>query len=388
MLEKIVFLTTSLLGFVTLLLIGFRFKTNRHTNLYFILFLLLSSFRFLAYGVIDLVRYQNFHKRIDLLFAVTAWPLFYLYFSTLVDNKNPFQKKKLLHFIFPSFLFILFCLQPVFTNEVFIIGRKFGFSIIVAFNVAYTLASYKLLATKVWNRNSEILVINQQNTIIKRWTKWFFILFTLLLFRFFINLALNNKDYWYINQNNFLWVGALIWMAMYAKILYSPEFLYGYEVFQNKIKEYKKNQIIFNNIWLLENPKGVTNVQDLVLKEKIAPHTENYVLSIEYLAVNTNTFLSENFKIVDLARKLDIPKSHLSFIFKYHAAISFNDFRKIIRIQKTILLIEEGYLKKDTMESLASVAGFTSYSAFFKSFKSITGMSPQEYIKNRSSYIA
>ena len=45
----------------------------------------------------------------------------------------------------------------------------------------------------------------------------------------------------------------------------------------------------------------------------------------------------------------------------------------------SILLMEEGYLKYNTMESLALETGFTSYSSFFKSFKSITGLPPYEY---------
>jgi len=201
--------------------------------------------------------------------------------------------------------------------------------------------------------------------------------------RFLINLMLNKNEFWYVNQNNFLWVGALIWLVLYAKILYSPEFLYGYDVFQNKIKEYKKHNIIFDNIWLIDTSQELSCVQDTVLKEKIAPHIENYVLSIEHLAVNTNLFLSHALKKQDLAKKLNIPQSHLGYIFKYHASINFADFKKIIRIQKTILLIEEGFLNDNTMEALAVQTGFTSYSSFFKSFKSITGMSPQEYIKNQ-----
>jgi AraC-like DNA-binding protein len=41
--------------------------------------------------------------------------------------------------------------------------------------------------------------------------------------------------------------------------------------------------------------------------------------------------------------------------------------------------MEEDYLKSNTMESLANDVGFSSYSPFFKSFKTITGLSPQEY---------
>jgi AraC-like DNA-binding protein len=93
--------------------------------------------------------------------------------------------------------------------------------------------------------------------------------------------------------------------------------------------------------------------------------------------------------VADLANYLNIPKSHLIYVFKYHSNISFIDFKKIIRIQKSTLLISEGYLKVNTFESLAAEVGFSTYSAFFKSFKSIIGVSPQEYysqIKTATDY--
>jgi len=382
MLEKTIYLLTALLGFITLLLIGFRYKTNRHTNLYFIVFLFLSNLRFLAHGFIDELPIADYIKLIDVSFSLFTWPLFYLYFKKIVNSQASLKRYNFLHFVLPILLFLLVCFEQRFTNQAFEIGCKIGFFVVILFNVVYSIVTYKLLRNNVWKRKSDIVVINQQNKTIKQWTQSLFALFNLMLIRYIINLALNNTTEWYINKNNFLWLGALIWIVMYIKILYSPEFLYGHDVFQNKIKEYKRHAIIFDNIWVLNTVKEITNIQDTALKEKMESNIETYVLSIEHLALNTNLFFTENFDSKNLARKLGIPKSYLLFIFKYHAVISFNDFRKIIRIQKTILLIEEGYLKKDTMESLASVAGFTSYSSFFKSFKSITGVSPQEYIRN------
>jgi AraC-like DNA-binding protein len=170
---------------------------------------------------------------------------------------------------------------------------------------------------------------------------------------------------------------------MYVKILYSPDFLYGYDIFQIKIKEYNKNNIIFENIWTFDYSKKELNIQDSVLKDKIDSNIGSYILKIEHLALNTNLFFTENLDIAHLAQKMMIPKSHALYIFKYHALISFNDFKKIIRIQKTIQLIDEGFLKNSTMESLASQTGFSSYSSFFKSFKSIIGLSPQSYCSTK-----
>ena len=58
------------------------------------------------------------------------------------------------------------------------------------------------------------------------------------------------------------------------------------------------------------------------------------------------------------------------------------DFKKIIRIQKSIELLNNGYLKNSTFDSLANETGFSSYSSFYKSFKNNIGKSPQEYFLN------
>lgn len=381
MLEKIIYLFTALLGFVNILFIGFRFKTNRNTNFYFIVFLFLSSIQFLAYSLSDVVYLFGYEKKIDCIFTNSAWPLLYLYFSKLATNPTPFKIKKLLHFIAPLLLVILFFNKIHFTNEAFLIGRKIGIILAFPLNAAYAIACYKLLKNRVWKQDSAVLVINPQQKILTQWSKILFTLFTLMSIRFLINIILYGSSVWYINDNNFLWVGALIWMMLYAKILNSPEFLFGYDELKNKIAEYDRHNVIFENIWVFDVATPITNIQDALLKEKIASNLKNYVLQIEHLALNTNMFFDDSFCTTFLAHKLNIPKSHMLYIFKYHTKTSFSNFKKLIRIRKTILLIDNGYLKINTLESLSLEAGFSSYSSFFKSFKYITGLSPMQYSK-------
>jgi len=201
-----------------------------------------------------------------------------------------------------------------------------------------------------------------------------------MLVRFYINLLLNNSGLWYVNLNNYFWIGAVLWILLYVKILVSPEFLYGPDVFQYKINEFKRRAYVYDNVWIT-NSMQVINIQDAALKDKIEGSVQKYILEIEDVAVNTELFLIQNCKMNDLANKFNIPKSHVNYIFKYHCKVSFSDFKKIIRIQKALALIEQGFLKNNTLEALAAHTGFSSYSPFFKSFKSITGLSPKEYIE-------
>ena len=377
---NLIYLTTGIFGYITIYLIGFKFKSNRNTNLFLVVFFFLSSTRFFFSGMVDIVFFENNLYFINVLFTVTTWPCLYLYFTHLIHNKTEIKAKEGLHFIFPLFVLSLAVFKFLWTDfliskTITVIAIVIGFSI----NMIYYIVSYKTLSKSIWNRKSEIALIKKQNKAITKWTTFLFVVYSLLTLIFIIRFFVSEEIDWYLGRNNYLWVGALIFIFIYLKILSDPQFLYGYDVLQSKVKEYKKYSIVFDNVWKFNYNLDIVNVQDAILKEKIQNNIENYIIQIEHLALHSNLFFKETFSAEDLVHKLAIPKSHLLYVFKYHSNFSFSDFKKIIRIKRAITLIEQEYLKNSTMESLAKDVGFSSYSPFFKSFKSITGLVPQEY---------
>jgi AraC-like DNA-binding protein len=86
--------------------------------------------------------------------------------------------------------------------------------------------------------------------------------------------------------------------------------------------------------------------------------------------------------INELALKTKIPISHLSFIFKYHSDISFSSYRKMARILDAVSLIEEGFLKTNTLDALSEKVGFNTYNSFYIGFKEITSKTPQNYVNS------
>ncbi len=381
--KYLIFLASALLGFITVFLIGNRYKNNRQTNVYLVVIFLTSSIRFLFIGLDDFLIAINYLRQLDLFHFLSTSPLAFLYFKKLVRPNTNLDKNDAVHFVVPVILFVF--INHYVNSYTEVLGLKIRMVVLFLFNLIYAVKSYLILCKWVWNRKSAVLVIDQKNVLVKKWTYILFGFFILIIIRFIFYFVAYNVGFWYQYSDNILWITALLWILLYLRVLYSPEFLYGYDLFQNKIKEYKKHKIVFDNIWVLKETISVSNLQHIALKEKITPEIENYILQIEHLALDTPLYFSESFKIQDLSNKLNIPKSHITFVFKYHAKISFNDFKKIIRIQKGIALIENGFLKVNTIESLAEETGFSSYSAFFKSFKGIIGFSPKEYYNNNKS---
>jgi AraC-like DNA-binding protein len=121
-------------------------------------------------------------------------------------------------------------------------------------------------------------------------------------------------------------------------------------------------------------------LQDLQLKEKIEGNIVAYMKAIDQFSYGSENYRVSKFTLNDLSAKLQIPKSHLVFLFKYHSKISFPEYKKIIRIHDGLELIKADYLKNNTFESLSQKIGFASYNTFFVSFKDVTGVTPQEFI--------
>ncbi|MDP5097104.1 MAG: AraC family transcriptional regulator [Flavobacterium sp.] len=379
MYEEVIYLSSGVLGFVAVFIIASQHRKNNYANIYLIAILLFSSIRYFVNGIPNESNNIFFLKQLNLFYFVSVSPFAYLYFKNLTYNQQFLLNKDLFHLsVIPIFFIIINTMKFTEIEEL-----KFKFVVLMVLNFTYIIKSYLVLKRKVWNRNSDVFLISQQNKTISKWTlilfSFFIFNFVCFCFFFFIKLLIYKNQFWFNFNNSFLLLGAIFWLFLFVKILYSPEFLYGYEIIQNKIKEYKKNTIAFDNIWILDNSVLVTNIQDSILKEKIVLQIEEYILQIERLSLGSSIFLSKNFDLYDLANKLNIPKSHLVYVFKYHSKISFLDFKKIIRIQRSILLISEGFLNNHTIDSLASEVGFSTYSSFFKSFKNIMGVSPQEY---------
>jgi AraC-like DNA-binding protein len=162
-------------------------------------------------------------------------------------------------------------------------------------------------------------------------------------------------------------------------IITSPSIINGYIGQISRDRQEGANSISY---WRLKPVSLITNTQDLQLSQKINGDLADYFLQIDQFIEKEQFFRQADLAINDLALTMKIPKSHLSFIFKYHSTLSFSDFKKLYRIQDAIALIEEGYLKTNTFDSLSKKVGFSTYNTFFIAFKEVTSKAPQEYVNS------
>jgi AraC-like DNA-binding protein len=213
----------------------------------------------------------------------------------------------------------------------------------------------------------------EHEKLMKKWTIVFYIAFMVTAIKIIFD-QLFLRDKLHISENFFTWI---TWLIVFIMILSSPSILNGYI---SQISLGKDKGTKTNSNWRLKPTYTITNPKDIQLSLKINGELGEYFVRITQFVEKNHLFRKSDFSIQDLALKSKIPISHLSFVFKYHSDISFTDFRKKERIKDAVALIEEGYLKSNTLETLSKTVGFNTYNSFFMGFKEITGKAPQNYV--------
>lgn len=382
MIQNLLLLITGLVGFVTAGLLYKNYKLNNLMNFYIVIIIMIVSIRFFLAGLIHFIDENSFtsyylkHSKLALIII----PLFYLYFKNLIDCNKSIEKKQLLHFIFPL-SFFLFSINLDFFEINFKATHFVLYTIFFIYLVIYTFLCYRLLKRNVWLKKESIKVVKKQSVLNSKWTYFLFFATVLLIASLLGSLFFEITFGRIITGFSFQWISALIWLLILYKILVSPEILYGYDVLHKKIDENRTENLVLNSIWTI-NPKiQINNAQHRELKEKIQPIILTYIEQIEKISINDKIFRNPTTTLTDLANKLNAPKSHIAYLFKYHSKITFSEYKKAIRIQDAINLINENYLKENTLDYLSKKVGFPSYNTFFTTFKEISGTSPLEYCK-------
>ncbi|WP_345092552.1 helix-turn-helix domain-containing protein [Flavobacterium chungnamense] len=313
-------------------------------------------------------------------FFMVAYPATFLYFKSLVLNIKRYNFKEILHFIL-----------PIFVGSINQINNNYNFlgdysSLIfliffILFSLFYTFSSFVLLKKQIWNQNSKIGLIDKQNNLIYKWTLILFSITFIVTLRNYFSIYYEFHHERFLAGKNFLWISGLLWIIIFLYLLCNPDIFLGFNALYKKIELQKNKTFSLLEVWILNHDVEINNKQDELLKEKIVPDLLNNLKEIENLVLFKKCFRNQKITQKEIAENLNIPKSHVNFIFKYHSKISFNEFKKIIRVYDAINLIESGYLKLNTLNALAEKVGFSSYNPFFTSFKEITGLNPHQYIK-------
>ncbi|PCJ91535.1 MAG: hypothetical protein COA50_16435 [Flavobacteriaceae bacterium] len=378
----------SLIGLITVFVMLLNFRSNRIANVYLIFIFAYISIFALIWSSYHL-EIQNFISPRSLgvkPLLVFIFPCFYLYFKTLYRNKNIFYSTDLFHFLIPaSFLVSLGMYKELVIQSL---------GIDVFFYVAYSLISltYLGLSIREWwitFYKSERRTSNDMGhwILIKEWTFFLITIYFILNLRVFLIVYSELFTGKLSALENYIWIAALLWLGVFLKALISPELLFGYAILRKKMtildietetEVAVESSLVLDN-WNLERDSEITNVQDRKLSAKVIANLERYILVIEKAVLENHVFQNPKYDLQMLAMEVKVPKSHLTYLFKYHSTLFFPEFKNMVQIKDTEKYIAQGFLATSTLEALSLKVGFSSYSPFFVAFKRHTGYSPQDY---------
>lgn len=125
-------------------------------------------------------------------------------------------------------------------------------------------------------------------------------------------------------------------------------------------RAFKKTGYIEQDAFLVKMIEGVKKHYDYVdfVKEYVSVHYNNEIL------------------FSDLANVAHVSRSHLSALFKKEVGCTFSQYLIQVRISKAKELMKISHLK---LNEIARMVGFNDYAHFSKTFKKVTGITPEKY---------
>lgn len=115
------------------------------------------------------------------------------------------------------------------------------------------------------------------------------------------------------------------------------------------------------------------NAADQLKMKASTLYSPQIAQAIEYI----NTNYAQDISLESCANHVGVSYTHMSRIFSRETGTRFSEYLNSIRIKKAKALILQNQLK---MKEIVSLSGFNNYNYFFKVFKEITGVTPNDFL--------
>ena len=382
--------------FLSILLLVYN-KGYKSANVYLGLFLFLSNLITLS---LYLHIFSNSKAVLAFVMSIpinpsayTLGPLAYLYVRSILKDNARFTKYDGLHFVFFAINFIgrlpynlagweekLRIANDIinhswegisFSNKNNILPVRINSVLKGIHFFLYLILIWGLILKNKFNISS-FGKVGKQLKIVKNWLFFFVIMATFLavIFVFIVLLFLITKDkITFQSEGKILFL--LVFIGLITLILglvLFPQILYGIPIEKLKLAE-NNNEI----------------KEQVGIETKSFSFHEDYIDKIRMLLEiwkKENKFLNPDSSTYIMSREIALPLHHVTYFFNHISDEKYIDWRNRLRVEYAIDLLnkQKGYNK--TIEVLGNESGFKSYSAFFQSFKQITGKLPKEYIRD------
>ena len=358
-------------------------KRNPYLNIFILLIFTLNLIRIpfsLTYELGWQTAFREIPKPFNILFLSNV-VFFHYYIRSLVLKEKRSLKYFWLSLLIPLFLFLV---NLLFSSKqgYELILKGFNFPIATGFIVYFFFKSVYIVYGALWGSSRKVLRFANYKLI----RVWVLILLTMYAFAslrvmgIFVLDLVNKQDQVPVSYPYFsslLYLGMLIILFMY------PEILYGLRreniALPLNNASSSSNGLLPSFNWCME-PKPIHNKLDLSLALKFNERMDEITRKLESKMAIQAIVKDPGINSILLAEKLDIPRTYMHFLFKYHADFTFVAYRSKIRVFYAISKMKEDFLSKNTMDALARECGFSSYNPFYAAFKAEMGVGPSDVL--------
>jgi AraC-like DNA-binding protein len=364
---------------VTLILLV-NIRRNPYINAFILLIILSNLVRipfYLTYALGWQVQYTDVPKPFNIFFLLNTF-FFYQYVKSMLHDVKFDVRIFFVPLLIPTVLFIVNLLMPK-ESTFQVILRGINYPVVIGYILFYVFNAYLQLSKGLWSVTKLELRFSNFK-LVRTWLTALFILFFLLAIRLLVSYSYELfTQKVFINQA-FQPIHSLLWIFIYIVFFIHPEILYGLQrvnlVTSNALVD---SEPVFKPDFKWRTiPKAKQNKMDIQLSVKLDRQLPEIIKKLESKTALRHIVKDPNINLDSLSEKLNIPKSHLQYVFKYYADFTFVTYRSRIRVFHALSKMKDDYLSKNTMDALARECGFSSYNPFYAAFKAEMGVGPSE----------
>lgn len=374
-LKYYIFIKSGILSVITTIQIILFKKNKGLLNIHFCILLGLLTIRHFT----SILNFNSLLKNSisdisNSIIILAAFPVLHLY---CVKITNDTLKTKLTFsqlYMWSLVLFYLIFNIVLIVNNNYKENSIYQLLIDFIFTSSFCYLNIKFLRTHLWGRKMDFLL----EIFAEKWSKVLMLLFLLFPLKYYLQITYYLFEEPIILDNKYQPTTSILCILTCIYIFLNPNKFYKLDI---HIKE-ENEKIIeekFKLVWKTDINSDIMNKSDQEVYNRISKNIKYYIGKINNVDFENHILLQPGSNLNDLSVKLQIPKSHLVFLFKHYCKISFIDYKKMIRVEKSKKMIENNFLETNTLNSLATSVGFKSYDPFYRSFKEITNLGPAEY---------
>jgi len=377
-------LLTAALGLVFVFVIGIKLPMSKGTKLAMAL-LLIMSLRSLVYFSFQVDWFPSMFRILSISGSLQFLVPYFLYlYIRWISNPSVALDFRWFHWALPLFVLLSMGLPTLFFMEAHPMNMEYDdtFKIIKGLfpmkfyflfwilQTAFYMGKIMVLLRKLALKVKDGMELSDRILPLFLIFGSFFAIFLMYTGTFISNWLYGGSQLWHHVSSvlkPIFFIGLFGFCYRYP-VLLKPQI----RLFESDVTNSEEGQL-----WRLM-PLSGSDVQYPHMRYEDSQLVRALIAAMEGMIEREKPFRDSSFDINDLSDKLDLPLTHMRFLFKEFCQLAFNDYRNYCRVKDLETVLVDSKFKHLTIEAIGEICGFGSKSAMFRAVRRHFDLTPQE----------